>query len=82
MTFDDWLAAHDLLAAELGAEHVTETDSGHDIYLYHPALVVEAIRRVVEPPPADDAAQLTPLVQSVLSPPRWYPGDDGHTHLK
>jgi hypothetical protein len=25
---------------------------------------------------------LTPVVQSVLSPPRWYPGDDGRFHLQ
>jgi Peptidase family M23 len=26
--------------------------------------------------------QLTPVIQSVLSPPRWYPGDDGRFHLQ
>jgi pimeloyl-ACP methyl ester carboxylesterase len=26
-------------------------------------------------------AVLTPVIQSVLSPPRWYPGDDGRFHL-
>jgi hypothetical protein len=84
VAFEDWLASLELLAADLGAEHITETHSGHDIYLYNPALVVDAIRRVVEPPSAggDDAVQLTPVVQSVPSPPRWYPGDDGRTHLQ
>lgn len=48
VTFDDWLAALDLLAADLDAEHITTTDSGHDIYLYSPALVVDAIRDVVD----------------------------------
>jgi pimeloyl-ACP methyl ester carboxylesterase len=48
VTFDDWLASIDLLADDLDAEHITETDSGHDIYLYRPALVVDAIRTVVD----------------------------------
>jgi murein DD-endopeptidase MepM/ murein hydrolase activator NlpD len=30
---------------------------------------------------ADDV-QLTPIVQSVMSPPRWYAGDDGRVHLQ
>jgi pimeloyl-ACP methyl ester carboxylesterase len=48
VTFDDWLASLDLLAGDLDAEHITETNSGHDIYLYRPALVVDAIRTVVD----------------------------------
>jgi pimeloyl-ACP methyl ester carboxylesterase len=48
VTFDDWLASQDRLAADLDAEHLTETDSGHDIYLYRPALVVDAIRTIVD----------------------------------
>lgn len=47
VTFADWLAAQDQLAAARGAEHVGATHSGHDIYLYSPALVVSAIRDVV-----------------------------------
>lgn len=47
VTFADWLAAQDRLAAVLGAEHIARTHSGHDIYLYSPALVIEAIRDVV-----------------------------------
>ncbi len=47
VTFADWLAAQNLLATALGAEHVTDTHSGHDIYLYNPALVVKAIHEVV-----------------------------------
>jgi pimeloyl-ACP methyl ester carboxylesterase len=47
VTFDDWLASLDRLATELDAEHITTTDSGHDIYLYAPALVVDAIREIV-----------------------------------
>lgn len=48
VTFEDWLTSLDRLAADLGAEHITRTDSGHDIYLYQPALVVDAIRSVVD----------------------------------
>lgn len=36
-----------LLAARLGAEHITATNSGHNIYLYSPQLVIDAIRNVV-----------------------------------
>ena len=31
----------------LDAAHITKTDSGHDFYLYTPALVVDSIREVV-----------------------------------
>ncbi|GFG51946.1 alpha/beta hydrolase [Mycolicibacterium agri] len=48
VTFADWLAAQQQLALALGVEPVTATDSGHDIYLYRPALVVDAIRDVVD----------------------------------
>jgi pimeloyl-ACP methyl ester carboxylesterase len=48
VSFDDWLTSLDRLAAGLGAEHITKTGSGHDIYLYTPALVVDAIRDVVD----------------------------------
>ena len=48
LNFDDWLTSLDRLAADLGAEHITKTDSGHDIYLYTPTLVVDAIRDVVD----------------------------------
>lgn len=48
VSFDDWLASLDLLASDLDAVHITETNSGHDIYLYNPALVVDAIRTVVD----------------------------------
>ncbi|AKS35607.1 alpha/beta hydrolase [Mycolicibacterium goodii] len=47
VTFADWLAAQDQLAKALGAGHITDTHSGHDIYLYSPALVVAAIRDMV-----------------------------------
>lgn len=47
VTFDDWLAAQDLMARGLAAKHVTETNSGHHIYLYSPRLVIKAIRDVV-----------------------------------
>ena len=48
VTFDDWLSSLDRLATDLEADHITTTDSGHDIYLYQPALVVDAIREVVD----------------------------------
>lgn len=47
VTFDDWLVGQDLLAAGLGARQITETDSGHNIYLYSPQLVIRAISEVV-----------------------------------
>jgi pimeloyl-ACP methyl ester carboxylesterase len=48
ITFAEWLAAQDLLAASLHAAHVAETQSGHNLYLYQPGLVVDAIRKVVD----------------------------------
>ncbi len=30
---------------------------------------------------ATDAPEITPVIQDVLSPPRWYEGDDGRVHL-
>lgn len=48
VTFAQWRAALDLLAHDLDAENITRTDSGHDIYLYHPALVTDQIRRIVD----------------------------------
>jgi len=67
ITFADWLAAQDLLAASLNAKHVTKTRSGHNIYLYDPELVVDAIRKVVNEvrrvqdsaPTAGDASTLS-----------------------
>jgi pimeloyl-ACP methyl ester carboxylesterase len=47
VTFDDWLVGQDLLATGLDARHVAETDSGHNVYLYSPRLVIQAIREVV-----------------------------------
>jgi len=48
VTFADWRAGQDLLARALSARHITQTRSGHAIYLYDPALVVGAIRDVVD----------------------------------
>ncbi len=45
-TWPAWLGAQDRLATELGAEHVTRTDSGHYIAGERPGLVVGAVRRV------------------------------------
>ena len=48
VTFDDWLESQQRLSETLGArEYITNTDSGHDIYLYQPRMVVDAIRDVV-----------------------------------
>ncbi|MBS1863998.1 MAG: class A beta-lactamase-related serine hydrolase [Actinobacteria bacterium] len=46
-TWPAWLGAQDLLAAGLGARHVTHTDSGHYIAGERPGLVVAAVRQVV-----------------------------------
>ena len=43
-----WLAAQDLLAASLGAKHIKSTHSGHNVYLYEPQMVVDAIRKTVD----------------------------------
>jgi pimeloyl-ACP methyl ester carboxylesterase len=59
VTFADWLAAQDLLAASLGARHVKQTRSGHHVYLYEPRLVVRAIREVANEA-RRDAALRTP----------------------
>ncbi|MGB6427302.1 MAG: alpha/beta hydrolase [Methyloceanibacter sp.] len=48
VTFADWLAAQNLLAASLRTRHVTQTRSGHHVYMYAPQLVVAAIRDVVD----------------------------------
>jgi hypothetical protein len=48
ITFAEWQAAQDRLAASLHAAHIAETHSGHNIYLYQPGLVVDAIRKVVD----------------------------------
>lgn len=42
------LEAHDRLAGQLGARHVTATASGHHIHVEQPQLVTDAIRAVVE----------------------------------
>jgi len=47
-TFDQWRRAQRLLARSLGATHIARTNSGHNIEVYRPALVTDAIRRVVE----------------------------------
>ncbi len=47
VTFADWLAQQDLLATDLAAKHVSDTNSGHNIYLYSPRRVNDAIREVV-----------------------------------
>lgn len=46
-TWPGWLESQDRLAAQLNAEHLTNTGSGHEIAITQPQLV-DAIRRVVE----------------------------------
>jgi pimeloyl-ACP methyl ester carboxylesterase len=72
-----------------GAEHITETHSGHDIMLENPRVVSHAIREVVAAVRDGRTSieqgkhdELTPVVQSVPSTPRWYPGADGRIHLQ
>lgn len=48
VVFADWLAVQRLSATALDAKDITATHSGHDIYLYQPALVVDAINEVVD----------------------------------
>jgi pimeloyl-ACP methyl ester carboxylesterase len=48
VTFADWKRSEELLARSLNAKFVTNTNSGHHIYLYSPQLVVDAIREVVD----------------------------------
>ena len=48
VTFADWEASEDLLAASLNAKHVAKTRSGHAIYAYSPQLVIDAIHEVVD----------------------------------
>jgi pimeloyl-ACP methyl ester carboxylesterase len=45
----NWLEAHALLAASLGATHITETNSGHFVANESPALVVEQICSMITP---------------------------------
>ncbi len=47
-TWPGWLEAQDRLAALLNAKHITNTNSGHAIGVEQPALVVDAIRSVVD----------------------------------
>jgi pimeloyl-ACP methyl ester carboxylesterase len=47
-TWPAWLAAQDRLAKLLGAEHITDTTSGHYIAGEQPQIVIDAIRQVVD----------------------------------
>jgi hypothetical protein len=42
------IEAHDRLAAQLGAKHLTRTRSGHHIHVEQPQMVTDAIRSVVD----------------------------------
>lgn len=48
VTFANWHASQEQAAAALGAKLITKTNSGHDIYLYSPALVVDSIHEIVD----------------------------------
>jgi pimeloyl-ACP methyl ester carboxylesterase len=48
VTFVEWQASEEGLAAALDAKLITETRSGNNIYAYSPALVVNAIKSVVD----------------------------------
>jgi pimeloyl-ACP methyl ester carboxylesterase len=65
-TFDNWKTQLDHLAVDLGAPNITDTNSGHDIYLYSPKLVVDAIREVV-----NDVRHGTPHVQAGRPSAEW-----------
>jgi pimeloyl-ACP methyl ester carboxylesterase len=45
-TWPAWLAAQNLLAKNLGAKHITDTDSGHYIAGERPSLVVATVHRL------------------------------------
>lgn len=47
-TWAAWTEAQRLLAASLGAEHITDTHSGHGLAVEQPALVTAAIQGVVD----------------------------------
>jgi len=47
LTFADWVAMVNRLGVNLGAKTITKTGSGHNIYLYNPKLVSDAIDEVV-----------------------------------
>ena len=47
--WSNWIDAHALLAASLGAQHVTRTNSGHFVANESPALVIEQICAVAAP---------------------------------
>ena len=46
-TFADWQAMVNQLGVNLGAKTITKTDSGHNIYLYNPKLVIDSIDQIV-----------------------------------
>jgi pimeloyl-ACP methyl ester carboxylesterase len=46
-TFADWQAMVNKLGANLGAKTITGTNSGHNIYLYNPKLVIDSINEVL-----------------------------------
>lgn len=59
-TFPAWLASQDLLSAQLGARHITQTNSSHGIAVEQPQVVVDAIHDIVE-----QIRKLNPQVSSI-----------------
>lgn len=62
-TFPAWLASQDLLSTQLGARHITQTNSSHGIAVEQPRVVVDAIHDVV-----DQIRNLNPTVRSTRHP--------------
>lgn len=48
LTFADWLAGQGLLASALGGDQITKTSSGHLMMIDSPAVVIDAVRQIVE----------------------------------
>jgi pimeloyl-ACP methyl ester carboxylesterase len=65
-TFDNWKTQLDRSAVALGAPNITDTNSGHDIYLYSPKRVVDSIREVV-----NDARHGTPHARAGRPSAEW-----------
>jgi pimeloyl-ACP methyl ester carboxylesterase len=47
-TFADWVAMVNTLGDNLGAKTITKTNSGHNIYMYNPQLVIDSINQIVD----------------------------------
>jgi pimeloyl-ACP methyl ester carboxylesterase len=47
-TYADWVAMVEQLGIALGAKTITDTDSGHNIYMYNPELVIDSIDEIID----------------------------------